>query len=112
MRKPSSRPADLAVKDRERGAFAGDAAQRATGERRARSKNPRGPPYDIEVSDYDADTIPVFCKKNRISVAFYYKLKAQGKTPREMHLGNRRLITREAAARWRAEREAASTADA
>ena len=36
----------------------------------------------------------------------YYKMKLQGKTPREMHFGKRRLISREAAARVAQEREA------
>lgn len=57
--------------------------------------------YDITVSEFDADTIPVFCKKNRISVAFYYMLKAQHKNPREMHVGKRRLVSRVAAEEWR-----------
>jgi hypothetical protein len=68
------------------------------------------PPYDIEVSEYDADTVPVFCKKNRINTAFYYRLKLQGKTPREMHPGNKRLISREAARLWRIAREAEADA--
>jgi hypothetical protein len=75
----------------------------------AKDKVPN-PGYDIEVDEYDADTIPVFCKKNRISGAFYYKLKLQGKTPDEMWLGNKRLISREARQRWRAEREAEAKA--
>ena len=41
---------------------------------KSKKKRPN-PPYDIEVSEYDADTVPVFCNKNRISTAFYYKLK-------------------------------------
>jgi hypothetical protein len=42
----------------------------------------------------------------------FYKMKKQnqGLTPREMKIGTRTLITFEAAAKWRAEREAASTA--
>jgi hypothetical protein len=72
----------------------------------AAKKKVPSPAYDIEVEEFDADTIPVFCKKNRISPAFYYKLKLQGKTPDEMWLGNKRLISREARERSRAEREA------
>ena len=101
-----SRPADPAVADRERGAFSGPGPQQLVNKRRGRPQQLRGPPYDIAVESYDCDTVPVFCKKNRISVAFYYKLKLQGKTPRELHLGNRRLISRESAEQWRREREA------
>ena len=67
---------------------------------------PPNPAYDIEVDEFDVDTIPTFCKKHRISPAFYYKLKLQGKTPDEIWVGNKRLISREARQRWRAEREA------
>ena len=37
------------------------------------------------------------------------KKQNRGLTPREMKIGTRTLITFEAAAKWRAEREAAST---
>src|SRR4029077_2388951 len=50
-------------------------------------------------------TIPEFCEAHRISEAFYYKLKKQGKGPREMEVGVRKLITFESAAEWRRERE-------
>ncbi len=53
-----------------------------------------------------------FCAAHRIGRAFYYKLKAQGLGPREMRLGSRVIITREAAERWRREREAATQAAA
>jgi predicted DNA-binding transcriptional regulator AlpA len=49
--------------------------------------------------------IPEFCEAHRISEAFYYKLKKQGKGPREMEVGVRKLITLESAAEWRRERE-------
>jgi hypothetical protein len=43
-----------------------------------------------------------FCQRNAISRAFFYKLKKQGKGPREM-LGR---ITRDAELDWQREREA------
>ena len=57
-------------------------------------------------------SIPEFCKSHGISEGMFYKMKKQnrGLTPREMKIGTRTLITFEAAAKWRAEREAASTA--
>ena len=55
-----------------------------------------------------AMSISQFCAAHNILEAFYYKLKKAGQGPREMHLGSRTLITMEAAAIWRAEREAAS----
>jgi hypothetical protein len=53
----------------------------------------------------DAHTIPSFCKSNAISESEYYKLKRQGKQPREIELDKRIIITPEAEADWRRERE-------
>src|SRR3954451_9751216 len=57
-------------------------------------------------------SIPEFCEAHGISEGMFYKMKKQNRalTPREMKIGTRTLITFEAAAKWRAEREAASTA--
>jgi len=57
-------------------------------------------------------SIPEFCEAHGISEGMFYKMKKQnrGLTPREMKIGTRTLITFEAAAKWRAEREAAGTA--
>ncbi len=49
----------------------------------------------------DCFTIAEFCQRNRISRQFYSKLREQGKGPKEMRLGSRVLITREAADAWR-----------
>ena len=55
-------------------------------------------------------SIAEFCWAHGFSEGMFYKMKKQGLTPREMKIGTRTLITFEAAAKWRAEREAASTA--
>ena len=59
-----------------------------------------------------AMSIPQFCIAHNISEGMYYKMKKQDRSlvPREMNVGTRTLITFEAAAEWRAEREAASAA--
>ena len=62
----------------------------------------------IEDEQLDAYSIALFCARHGISERFYFKLKAAGRGPAEIQLGNRVLISREAAARWRAEREAES----
>jgi hypothetical protein len=49
-----------------------------------------------------AFSIREFCLAHRISVPFYFQLKAQGLGPREMKLGTRRIISAEAATEWRA----------
>jgi hypothetical protein len=53
----------------------------------------------------DACSISEFCALNNISVPLYYKMRQQQQTPVEMRIGTRVLISREAAAAWRRERE-------
>lgn len=54
--------------------------------------------------DNEADTIRDFCRKHRLGVATYYKLPTELR-PLEMRLGKKVLISREAAAEWRARME-------
>jgi len=49
----------------------------------------------------DAYTIPEFCHAHRISRAHYYVLRRRGLGPDEAALLGRKIITKEAAARWR-----------
>ncbi|SRR6266699_1498111 len=63
----------------------------------------RGPPTALF-------SIKSFCAAHGISEGFYFQLRKQGLGPDEMKLGVRVFVTHESAARWRAEREAASTA--
>lgn len=58
----------------------------------------------------DAHTIPSFCDSNKISESKYFELKRQGRGPREIELDNRIIITPEAEADWRREREAETMA--
>jgi hypothetical protein len=60
------------------------------------------------VDDADAYSIEEFCRRHRLSVQLFYKLKDE--MPPTFSVGKRRLISREAAARWRAEREAVGDA--
>jgi predicted DNA-binding transcriptional regulator AlpA len=46
-------------------------------------------------------SISEFCEAHGISEGLFYKLKKQGKGPREMKVGARTLITFESAAEWR-----------
>ena len=73
---------------------------------RRQLRQARPPP----VTDRAAYTIPEFCDAHRISRSHYYVLKKQGRTPREVHVGSRVLITIEAAIRWRKAREKATAA--
>lgn len=53
-----------------------------------------------------AFSIPEFCALHRISRPYFYKMLKTGLAPRTMMLGGRRLVSAEAAADWRREREA------
>ena len=53
--------------------------------------------------DADAFSVEEFCWRHRISVQVFYKYPDL--MPNSFYVGSRRLISREAAARWRAERE-------
>jgi len=53
-----------------------------------------------------AYSIKEFCDAHGISMSFYFALKKRKEAPREIRIGRRTLISQEAAAAWRAEREA------
>lgn len=59
-------------------------------------------------SDQDCYTVAEFCTRNRISRSTFYALRAEGRGPRVMRVGAAVRISREAAAAWRAQMEAAS----
>jgi predicted DNA-binding transcriptional regulator AlpA len=46
-------------------------------------------------------TIPEFCVSHGISQALFYELQKDGRGPRTMRIGRRRLISLEEARRWR-----------
>jgi hypothetical protein len=64
----------------------------------------RGPPPVYAA----AFTVSEFCEAHRISETTYYELKKNGLGPDEMVAGRRRIISFEAAARWRKARETAA----
>ena len=58
------------------------------------------------MDDADAYSIDEFCRRNRFSVQLFYKNRSQ--MPRTFNVGTRVLISKEAAAAWRREREKAA----
>jgi hypothetical protein len=62
----------------------------------------------IGIPGPDAYGINGFCAAHNISRATFYNLLRAGEAPRLMRVGTRVLISREAAADWRHEREAAT----
>ncbi len=59
--------------------------------------------------DKDAFTIPEHCQRHGYSVSQYFAEKKKGRGPREMRVGHRVLISREAAAEWRRQCESIQT---
>lgn len=57
--------------------------------------------------DREAFTIDEFCRAHGFSRAHYFNLQQKGEGPRVMRLGSRVLVSREAAAEWRRQREVA-----
>lgn len=55
-----------------------------------------------------ASSITEFCNQHSISRALFYKLQKQGKAPRVMTVGRRKLISNEAAKEWREAMQEAS----
>ena len=58
--------------------------------------------------DPAAFTIPEFCRAHKISRGHFYVLRRRGLGPDVAELLGRRIITQEAAARWRKQRTSAS----
>jgi hypothetical protein len=68
----------------------------------------RRPQVPVSTDDSDAYSIGDFCRRHGISVQVFYKYR--GEMPRTFNVGTRVLISKEAAAAWRREREAATAA--
>lgn len=58
----------------------------------------------------DAFSLAKFCRRHGISLQMYYKIAQQGLAPETFSIGTRVLVSKEAAARWRAKRERAAKA--
>jgi len=56
----------------------------------------------------DAYTILEFCERHNLSRSAFYNAVKAGQGPRLIKVGTKVLISREAAAAWRREREAAT----
>ncbi|WP_338833542.1 hypothetical protein [Bradyrhizobium septentrionale] len=59
----------------------------------------------------DAFSLATFCRRHGISLPTYYRIAQQGLAPATFSIGSRVLVSKEAAARWRAAREAASASE-
>jgi hypothetical protein len=72
----------------------------ASGKRKAARKK-----LSVPIAAY---SLPQFARAHQLSESFLDKLRKAGLGPTETRIGARVLISQEAAARWRAEREAAT----
>ena len=73
-------------------------------ERQSSSRDERPPIRDPPIPAA-AYSIREFCAAHRLSESMYFKLRTHGLGPDEMSVGSRRIISFEAAERWRRERE-------
>ncbi len=101
------RPADQEVQAIARGKLIKTRIARSisTKRKKRRRRQAQAPP-----DDPDAYTIGEFCRRHMLSRPTYNRLRSQGLGPREIKLAQKVLITKEAAADWRIEREAATAA--
>jgi hypothetical protein len=101
------RPIDQEVRAISRGKLVKARTTRSIPSKRKkrRRRQARAPP-----DNPDAYSIGEFCWRHSISRPTYNRLRASGRGPREIKLDQRVLITKEAAADWRHEREAATAA--
>jgi hypothetical protein len=76
---------------------------------RQKRRHSNQPPHpSAAFSDLDAFSIEQFCWRHSISRSLFYLLLKTGEGPDLMRIGNRVLISRESAARWRKAREEAA----
>lgn len=77
----------------------------------ARAEKPARPETKMP-QEADAYSLPDFCTRHGISLQLLYKAIQQGTAPAIFRVGTRVLVSKEAATRWRAAREAATAAEA
>ncbi len=56
----------------------------------------------------EAYSIQQFCDSHNISRSLFYLLEKEGRVPKTFKVGRRRLVSREAAEKWRREMEGTS----
>jgi predicted DNA-binding transcriptional regulator AlpA len=65
-------------------------------------------PTNTTDSDVDAYGVNEFCRRHHISRSHFYDTLNEGGGPKVMKVGSRTLISKEAAAHWRRDREQAT----
>ena len=88
-----------------------DAVEPTPHRERESSTRDERPPFCGPPVPAAAYSIREFCAAHRLSESMYFKLRNQGLGPDEMSVGSRRIISFEAAERWRRAREAQNDQD-
>jgi hypothetical protein len=100
------RPPDPRVVATERGIVIREEPPKPQREGRGKPQQARAPPLD-QLAAY---SIASFCAAHCLSESMFFKLRAMGLAPAVFKIGSRTLISKEAAAAWRAQREAETAA--
>jgi hypothetical protein len=103
MARPEATFADEAAKPRDQNRSKNRAEHHAELLMGLGNQSKRKQSRDAAFYDADAFSVGEFCKRHRISTQLFYKLRDQ--MPETFRVGTRVLISKEAAARWRAARE-------
>jgi hypothetical protein len=98
----NQRPADPAVVAAEAGRATAEARPSQRPVLRKRRRHRARPPPGVL-----ALTVAEFCRQHSVGISTYYRLQEKGEGPETMKVGGKRLVSIEAAARWRRSREAA-----
>jgi hypothetical protein len=108
LRSTTARPPDPAVEAAAAGRVVDEPQQSEKAKQKKEKKKPRGPPKR-HTDVIGAYSVPDFCRLHGgISEAFFWKIVADGHGPKLMKVGARTLVSVEAAAAWRRQREAAA----
>lgn len=84
------------------------ARHRASEDKDADAHN-KATPRDLRPvpAERDVYSVSAFCTRHSISRDKFYELQREGEAPETIRIGNRQLVTRESAKRWRAAQERA-----
>ena len=86
-----------------------NAARHHASEDKDADEHDKATPRDLRPvpAERDVYSVSAFCTRHSISRDKFYELQREGQAPETIRIGNRQLVTRESAKRWRAAQERA-----
>jgi hypothetical protein len=86
-----------------------NAARHHASEDKGADEHDKATPRDLRrvPAERDVYSVSAFCARHSISRDKFYELQREGLAPDTIRIGNRQLVTRESAKRWRAAQERA-----